>query len=793
MRPSPRLSFLAAACTVAMMASSAVALDFEYDMSFNGEQPVNDNVAKAWRFTNISASDGHAQINSNKDEMISTNSFAMPITNVLIQYKCSNANPPRKLHLMQVLGEEDYGDDYAFTPTTSKTWVSFPFPASDNVKGVYLYPISGQSGNWNIYHITIQTADPPPTITIQSPPQQAGTASDLVVHFAATSFEGDAPLTFSATATNLTSGVTITDQSYFHFDHNYSMMHPDYYDFTFHTPAGLEPCEMRFTITATGRGGSASQSFDCTFTEGVVPTPPQIYSPWLNPPFVLAGRTISGRVGCEEADGDEVTFSFVSGTSQQGTFTIDPSSGDFSFTPTLQDVGDSPEVHVFTVRATDKDDSSDANITIVVFPVSQPKLTPIDDLTMAFGDTLLIDLEAEATEYVQGEYIDDPLISSNITIKAGTTAPEGEYVFEDGCLSFTPNTNDVGQTFIFTASATDFDGTTNQDFNVTVGLAKPVLKHCPIDDWTATSFTANLEAAIPGATSYTLRYVHNEDDGTVVTGYVNDATFPCVVENLSATNYVYDVQAKRGATTSAWSNAKSIDLHKYIAPTYAIPMTGAARGSHHETFDGLISSGSAYWYDARTIPGWYAASSSGSMSDVKYAANTGGSSGTGILSCQVDDEAVTNRALAARADTQYDEFSFGVMFTNMCKYAVTNLHVSFTAMQFRRYNPISHLYFSYTRSNRLIDYNDPANIWTPVGALDFAAPTQGSSARLYPPTEVPKSADIPFEGVNAIQPGEVIALRWYLDAKSNYPTLGIDDLEVSWRCAWPSHTVIMLQ
>ncbi|MBQ6925478.1 MAG: cadherin repeat domain-containing protein [Kiritimatiellae bacterium] len=615
------------------------------------------------------------------------------------------------------------------------------------------------------------------------------------MHFAATSFEGDAPLTFSATATNLTSGVTITDQSYFHFDHNYSMMHPDYYDFTFHTPEGFEPCEMRFTITATGRGGSASQSFDCTFTEGVVPTPPQIYSPWLNPPFVLAGRTISGRVGCEEADGDVVTFSFVSGTSQQGTFTIDPSSGDFSFTPTRQDVGDSPEVHVFTVRATDKDDSSDANITIVVLPVSQPQLTHIKPQTVLCGDTLQVALVVEDTEYdsYDPEYIDDPLISSNITIKAGTTTPEGEYVFEDGCLSFTPTTNDIGQTFIFTASATDLDGTTNQDFNVTVGLAAPVLKHCPVDQWTATSFTADIEEAVPGATSYNLRRIRHEDDGTPVTNTVSVASFPYVVSGLATTNYVYDVQAIRGAVTSQWSNAKSIDLHAYIAPTYAIPMKGAARGSHHETFDGLISSGSAYWYDARTIPGWYAASSSGSMSDVKYAANTGGSSGTGILSCQVDDEAVTNRALAARADTQYDEFSFGVMFTNMCKYAVTNLHVSFTAMQFRRYNPISHLYFSYTRSNRLIDYNDPENIWTPVGALDFAAPTQGSSDRLYPPTEAPKSADIPFEGVNAIQPGEVIALRWYLDAKSNWPTLGIDDLDVSWRCAWPSHTVIMLQ
>lgn len=169
-------------------------------------------------------------------------------------------------------------------------------------------------------------------------------------------------------------------------------------------------------------------------------------------------------------------------------------------------------------------------------------------------------------------------------------------------------------------------------------LETPVLKHCPVDQWTATSFTADIQAAVPGATSYTLRYVHDEDDGTVVTGYVHDATFPCVVENLSTANYVYDVQAKDGATTSAWSNAESIDLRNYIAPTCAIPMTltGVARGTYSQDFDGLIYSGSADWYDARTIAGWYAADSSGSLSDVKYSANDGGSSGTGLFSCKVD-------------------------------------------------------------------------------------------------------------------------------------------------------------
>ena len=70
---------------------------------------------------------------------------------------------------------------------------------------------------------------------------------------------------------------------------------------------------------------------------------------------------------------------------------------------------------------------------------------------------------------------------------------------------------------------------------------------------------------------------------------------------------------------------------------------------------------------------------------------------------------------------------------------------------------------------------------------------QGSSAQLYPPATEHLSASIPFEGANAIQPGEVIAMRWYLEAKNNYPTLAIDDLEVKWQCDWPCQTVIYLQ
>ena len=777
MRPSPRLLFFTILSGLVIASASGWAEVCSYDMSCNGDDSlVSDIASAAWDCHSIVKNDNHVGYNGGGDYIQTKNPTQTPITNVWVQYKSSSPDATRRLYLYasdageaRVTAEDK---QFFVAKGGTKTTTNMVFSASNDIRSLKLIA-NGSSGTWVIYAITVYTVDPPPSL---GPVADQTIGSDNTIDhlplLAASTVPGDVLSVTVSTADALPAA------SYGVFSEN-----SDWFFRFSPSTAGVTSGQFTFTASATGIGGTTNVSFAVTVTEGVVKTPPTIDA--IDDQAVLARRRLTIPFTVREADGDSIFTNVICRTANvEGPYGRD-AAGAFFFEPTLADalLG----AIDFRIEATDSDDMvgyEDFSVSITVG--SPPDIVSIAPQTIAYGETNQVTLALMPTD-------NDDITYTNVAVKTETLVPEGEHTYSNLVFRFVPAAADIGQTFVFTASATDLDGTTNQDFNVTVGLAAPVLKHCPVDQWTATSFTADIEEAVPGATSYTLRYIRHEDDGTPVTNTVSVASFPYVVSGLATTNYVYDVQAVRGATISAWSNAKSIDLHAYIAPTYAIPMKGAARGSHHETFDGLISSGSAYWYDARTIPGWYAASSSGSMSDVKYAAHTGGSSGTGILSCQVDDEAVTNRALAARADTQYDEFSFGVMFTNMCKYAVTNLHVSFTAMQFRRYNPISHLYFSYTRSNRLIDYNDPENIWNDVEALKFSAPTQGSSGRIYPPTEVPKSADIPFEGVNAIQPGEVIALRWYLDAKNNYPTLGIDDLEVSWRCAWPSHTVIMLQ
>ena len=769
MRPSPRLSFFVAFCAAAMMALPTIARTYPYTLT-SAPAGWTFSVSGNTKFT------GNGYCFANADAEMQTAVFDDSITNIVFSgYRTSSCNRQIKFTA---------GD-------TNETWMTgtlvgtslsefkvIQLNAEDNITSFNLKSAGG-SQNFYLKTVTVYIFDPPPTVGEISD-QEVGSANTLTVSgITVSSFTGD---NIQVTASAACAGANVDPTSY-----SIAVGANGLYTLTF-TPAdaGIDSGVVSFTVTATGAGGAASESFDCTVTTGVIKTKPTIDP--IPSQSIHTLHTLYVPFVVREADeGDWVITNapaVMSSTIPEGPFGYDP-NGLFFFTPDPADAALSPVV--FSITARDPEGDSDpATISVVILPGTPPSISPIAQQTVAYGSTNFVTITMSETE-------DDPITATNITVKAGTDVPVGDFAVENGKAMFAPAEADIGNTFSFTLAVADIHGSSSTNYDVTVILATPVLKHCPVDQWTTTSFTADIQAAVPGATSYTLRYVYYEDNGTVVTGYVNDATFPCEVENLSATNYVYDVQAKRGATTSAWSNAKSIDLHKYIAPTYAVPMKGAAHGTYHQDFNGLISSGSAYWYDARTIAGWYAASSSGSMSDVKYSANDGGSSGTGLFSCKVDDFAVTNRALAVKADTQWDEFSFGVMFTNQCEYAVTNITISFTAMQFRRYQTISHLYFSYTRSNRLIDYNDPANIWTDVEPLHFSAPTQGASARIYPPTAASRTADIPFEGVNAIKPGEVIAMRWYLDAKSNYPTLGIDDLTVSWECAWSKHTIISVR
>ena len=770
MRSSPRLSLFAILSGLVLATASAGAWVKTYHLSSDPE---------GW---DISWNAGHYF--SAYNQHVTSEIFSSPITNMIFNGRTASDTTGKTVKFeagsIGVLWNTS-----AVTPDLpSKNSLDFyevVFSASENVKSFTCYTKNGVtsgSGNFYLNSVTIFRVDPPPTLCSIEDRSIAVTApltnESLVVSSELNDDDDGIDDTITMAISAVVNGNALSA--------GYSAYERDgawFYSFS-PEEAGVDEGDVEITITPIGNGGTGvSQSF--TITVLAAGSPPTVL-PILDQD-ILALRTLTIPFTVLEPDGDDIWTNVVCCTAGvTGTYGRDANEN-FFYTPSLADA----EIGTinFRIDATDAQDTGSTTFDVYVTAGMPPALDPIAPQTIAYDGTNKVTLALTLTD-------GDSITATNVEVKAGTTAPVGERTFSDLVFRFVPEAADIGQTFIFTASATDFDGTTNVDFNVEVILAAPVLKHCPVDDWTATSFTADIKSAVPGATSYRLRHVHAEANDTVVTGYVDIVSFPYVVSGLDSTTYTYAIQAQCGAINSAWSNEETVHLENYLPPTYAIPMTGVAHGTYKETFNGLISSGSAYWYDARTIPGWYIAKWGASFSDGEYSAVDSPKTWTGVFS--VKEDSVENRSLCIRPDDQDEKYHIAILFTNICSYAVTNLHVSYLGKQYRRLANATKFEFSYAKADSLVKAAvDTGFSFTRVKELDYVTPVTGSAAYFTPASNKVVAADISLSGDAALKPGEMVFLRWYVNAKNNYIPAGIDDVTVSWECAWPRHTVIYLR
>jgi hypothetical protein len=222
-------------------------------------------------------------------------------------------------------------------------------------------------------------------------------------------------------------------------------------------------------------------------------------------------------------------------------------------------------------------------------------------------------------------------------------------------------------------------------------------------------------------------------------------------------------------------------------------MRGAAHGSYTQDFNSLPSSGSGIWYDARTLQGWYATAYATSISEDSltcFAWNTNNKA-NGFFSFETENGNPSNRGLGAKNYDRDSYCQFGVAFTNECRYAVTNLSVAFSAWQFRKGAAYTTLCFQYRKTSAVQPLDDHIG-WNDFNALNYTSTVKESADKMEP-VSTNLVDNIAFTGDNAVQPGEVIMLKWYVDWINNGVPLGIDDLEVKWECAWPRQTVIILQ
>lgn len=755
-----RLSFTRFSCLFVLSAifaaSIAEARTYEYTLKNDAEAMTADG----WSITLHSANAG--LYFGAKTDVLSSLSFSSPITNIVINGYCKstrslNFTSTKGVRMIPSPGSETASDvfDENFLPT----------------EDVQSFSISNNegAGNYYILKITIMTLDPPPTLgTIED--QEIGSDNSLNVAIPLTTFEDD-EVTFTV------AGLLLSDMSVVNTE-SHSVEWIEGHPYLLFSPqtAGITDGTVSFTVIATGKGGASTPvSFNCVVIAGVVKSAPEVLP--ISDQFVLARRTLTVPFTVREADGDAVTTNAVCKTDGvAGTFGLDE-DGAFFYTPSLEDVELSPVS--FEIQATDSEGTGTAGFTVAVTAGTPPSIGAIADQTVNFGRQLKVTLPITATD-------DDEITLTNVVCEAaaGTVTTVTNMIFY-----FVPAEADIGETLTFSVTAEDFDGTATKSFDVTVKLAAPVALNCGADEWNRTSFKANIEAEIPGAESYLLRVICDPESVTPVTNDIADATFPYEVKDLTADKCRYFVQALHGTVKSDWSNAIDVNLSDYREQVAAIPMTDSARGVYENDFNSLPAE-NGVWYDAQTMPGWYAATDSTSLSRNAITAYNGEGSETGILLTKGHgDEG--DYGLGLRAATKDDNFSFGLVFTNECRYAVTNLTVSFSAYQYRQYKSVSTLKFSYAHGIEDFVPITAANV--DIEELSFTAPNIGASAQLNPPIGADLSASIAFEGENAILPGDTIALRWFLEAKASMPGLGIDNLRIEWDCKFPVATVIMLQ
>lgn len=713
---------------------------------------------------------------NNSDYYIQSCEFSTPITNLSFKGKINNADSSRSVTITAG-SDETINKDNGLTANLNNVFYTKALLAEDNVRWFKCKSNSGTS-YIVVKSVTIYRVNPPPVLeTIDNDTVKSDLAlTNLLTVSSEVDSDDDETVndnirfthaaTFGGNA--LESGLSVYED-----DGEW------YYRFS-PAEAGVEEGNVEITITPHGIGGAgASKSFTVT----VVPAgaPPSIDQ--IAPQSVLALRRLEVPFTVTELDGDAVETNAICDTvGVLGTYGINTATGRFTYTPDVEDAALAQPIR-FGIVASDGDGAVTNYFNVTVGLGSKPDLGNIADQTVAFGGTNVVTLALTATD-------GDPITATNVQHVAD--APAGDYSISNLVFRFVPAAADIGQTFTFNASATDIDGTTNITFKVTVAnLPAPVLAHCTIDNWGRNYFTASLETESPGADGYDLRYFY-KDDGNVEIAVTNyNVSFPCVVDGLLPINYTYVVRAFKDGAYSEWSNTKAIDLASYRDFVAAIPMTEANDRTYPQDFNGLLSSGSAYWYDGRTIPGWYATAWWNPMTDVlKYYATDNPRTADGVFS--VEGAEASDRSLVFRAGDQYVEFTVGVILTNCCRYAITNLYVEYSGVQCRKMvSYASQLEVNYGRSDGAITGILDRSITNKVADLAFTA--EKGSGYLTPASETKLSANLPLVGEDAVPPGGSVAISWYVFQKNNYPAIGIDDVKIRWDCAWPAHTVIYLR
>lgn len=224
-------------------------------------------------------------------------------------------------------------------------------------------------------------------------------------------------------------------------------------------------------------------------------------------------------------------------------------------------------------------------------------------------------------------------------------------------------------------------------------------------------------------------------------------------------------------------------------PQTAAVRISSANGAYTQTFDALGTNGSANVWDnaADPLPAWYAFENTTAAET--YRTGNGSSTSGGLYAFGAAGSA--NRSLGSLAASDIT-YRYGVAFTNETDASITNLAVSFAAVQWRAANGATNtLAFEYCVTNRVLPLCQ--GVWTAVPGLSFPSPAVTNASQAAEAVFIKEARRAAL--AVSIPAAQVLILRWRDpdDAGADH-AFGIDDLAVTWAAsARPRGTLVAVR
>ena len=294
---------------------------------------------------------------------------------------------------------------------------------------------------------------------------------------------------------------------------------PDTGDYTY-TPNPDFNGDDSFTITVDdGKGGKVDVPVNITVTP-VNDAPVAGEDDKITP----EDQPVSGKVPVTDVDGDDLTY-VVAEPPKNGTVTIDPDTGDYTYTPNPDFNGDDS----FTITVDDgKGGKVDVPVNITV--------TPVNDAPVAGED----DKITPEDQPVSGKVPVTDVDGDNLTYTLGEPPKNGEVTINpDGSYTYTPDPNFNGEDSFIVTVDDGKGGKVDVPVNITV---------TPVQDLTGQDDTATVkEDEVLDGTVATND--STTSGGTLVYEKASDPTNGTLIFNADGT-YTYTPNANFNGTDS---------------------------------------------------------------------------------------------------------------------------------------------------------------------------------------------------------------------------------------------------